>query len=463
MISFHPITLDDRPTIERYTMAAELQNCDWAFANIYCWQGLYGSECAEWEGMLFIRFHIDGGSQLAYMQPLGEVNWEQAISLLQADAAQQGQPLRLVGLTPTAQEALQTLDTVQFAYDSERAMCDYVYRREDLCSLRGKHYQPKRNHLNRFRNTYPNYRYEPLAEHHFEACMELVQAWCRQHDGCQGAALQAELEAMQRAFAHFEALGLQGGCLYVEEALAAFTYGSAVSHDTFVIHIEKADTRYEGAFTMINHAFACALDERYCWINREEDLGLEGLRKAKLSYYPSHLVEKIAARALSEEAVACRRLWQVCFPSDEASFVDKFLIRHFSPARMLAIRHEQEVVAMAHLIPFRCQWGTIGYLYGVATVPEHMGKGLATTLIQQAIDRATEEGMAAVVLIPGYVSLRHFYAKRGFVGELPIRLLAPYEFDFGTGETTRDIAMWHFCGPEQPLPELLPCQLILDE
>ena len=118
---------------------------------------------------------------------------------------------------------------------------------------------------------------------------------------------------------------------------------------------------------------------------------------------------------------------------------------------------------MAHLIPFRCQWGTIGYLYGVATAPEHTGKGLATTLIQQAIDRATEEGMAAVVLIPGDVSLRHFYAKRGFVGELPIRLLAPYEFDFGTGETTRDIAMWHFCGPEQPLPEILPCQLILDE
>ncbi len=463
MIPFRPITPADRPLIERYTLPSRLQNCDWSFANIYCWQGLYHSECAEVEGMLFVRFRIDGGQKIGYMQPLGAVDWPQAIALLAADAAAQGEPLRLMGLTPEACQALQAHFPGRFAYDVQRGLSDYIYRRSDLCRLSGKHYQPKRNHINRFSTAYPEARFEPLSGAHFEACMQLEQEWCRQHNGCREASLQAEREAMQRAFAHFEELGLQGGALYVGERLVAFTYGSAVSDECFVIHIEKADTRYEGIFAMINRAFATSLDTHYEWINREEDMGLEGLRKAKLSYAPTHLVEKWSAVQLCEQGTACRTLWQRCFAEDEASFVDSFLARYFDPSTWLTAQRDGKRVAMAHLLPFQTVWGRVGYLYGVATDPAYQRQGLAGELIARAKAAAVERQMAALVLIPGSDTLRDFYRRHGFEGAVPIRFVTPDDFDFGTGDVTRDCAMWYFPAEAHPIPDELLCHYDAEE
>ena len=120
-----------------------------------------------------IRFRIDGGEQIGYMQPLGVMDWGSLLTALEADAAQWGQPLRLVGLDAATRDELQALFPDRFAFDRSRAMADYIYRREDLCLLRGKDYQPKRNHINRFRATYPDACYEPLTTTHFDECPPL--------------------------------------------------------------------------------------------------------------------------------------------------------------------------------------------------------------------------------------------------------------------------------------------------
>lgn len=458
MIPFRPLTLEDRTLIEQYTLPLDMQNCDLAFANCYCWRKVYRSEVAVVDGALVIRFRIDGGDRIGYMQPLGVQDWSSLIEQLAHDAAQQGQPLRLVGLDTATRRLLHEQFGERFAFDRSRALSDYIYRRSDLCQLRGKDYQPKRNHINRFQAAYPDARYEVLTEAHFEACMQLEQAWCRQHDGCRERSMQFEREAMQCAFRHFRELGLQGGCLLVDGAIVAFTYGSAVNHNTFVIHAEKADTRYEGAFAMINRSFAESLDSSIEWINREEDLGIEGLRKAKRSYYPAHLVDKYMAVALSAEARACRRLWHVAFPEDDHAFVDRFLVRYFQPQQLLSIDHDGQLAAMAHLIPFDTEWGKVGYLYGVATHPAFRRHGYASTLIEQALQQAREAGFAAVCLIPNGETLRQFYARRGFEGEVPIRFVLPDRFDFGTGDEASDRAMWHFCDVAYPIPETLLCR-----
>lgn len=458
MLIFKPVTGADRAVIERYTRGTTLQNCDYAFANMVCWQGVYRSEWTEAAGFLVIRFRINGGDEVGYMQPIGSGDFTTLLPLLTEDAHRIGQPLRLVGLTDEAWQQLQETAPERFAAEADRNLCDYIYRREDLVTLRGRHYQPKRNHLNRFRSSYPDYRYEPLTARHAAACMGLSGEWCRQHGGCQDAALSAEQAAMQCAFDHFEELGLQGGALYVGEQLVAFSYGSVVGDETFVVHVEKADTRYEGAFTMINRLLAEQVGAAIRWINREEDLGIEGLRKAKLSYCPTLLLRKWMAVEQSDEAQRCRQLWQLCFPSDERTFIDHFLLHYYRRERMLTQEREGKMVAMAHLLDFASDEGRMSYLFGVATDPEWRGKGLATVLIEEAKKRAAAAGNWAVVLIAASPSLRSFYAERGFRGEVPIRLLAPDHFDFGTGDAAADRAMLAPCtahNAEEPLPEEL--------
>lgn len=458
LLPFKPVELGDRAAIERRTVPSGLTNCDLAFANMYCWQESYRSEWCEVDGLLVIRFRIDGGERIGYMQPVGTGDFTRILPLLEADAAAHDQPLRLIGLTDEAAAALP--DDGRFVRYADRDFADYLYRREELCRLGGRHYQPKRNHINRFLAAWPDYRYEPLTERHFAACLELDERWCHRHEGADDeAAVLAERRAIRRAFAAFDALGLRGGCLFAEERLVAFTYGSAINPETFDIHVEKADTRYEGAFAMINRLFAEQLPDTVRFINREEDLGIEGLRRAKLSYYPALLPDKVRALRLGAGEQACKRLWESCFPEDDPLFVDRFLLGHYLRRRMLAARSGETIVSMLHRIPFDSEAGRMSYLYAVATDPAHRGRGHASRLVEEAVRAALAEGDAALFLIAADEGLRAFYRRFGFEGDIPVRFHTPDGFDFGTGDPTRDRAMLLRLDPSIPLPERLDCHL----
>ena len=473
-LSFKPLELGDRARIEHYTIPSPLTNCDLAFANMYCWQPTYRSEWTEIDGFLVIRFRIDGGARVAYMQPVGEGDFTPLLPRLAADAATWGQPLRLVGLTDEAAGRLRALGAAPGRLRlpdgvghpilaADRDLADYIYLREDLCRLSGRRHQPKRNHINRFLAAYPDYRFEPLTPDRFEECMRLEQAWYRRHEGVDGEEeIQAERQAIRRAFGAFEALGLRGGCLYVGDRMVAFTYGSAVNRETFDIHVEKADTSYEGAFAMINRLFAETLPEQYRYINREEDLGVEGLRRAKLSYEPCRLSDKLRALFPEEEELACKRLWQSCFPEDDEAFVDRFLLVHYVRGRMLVRRQEGRIAAMLHRIPFESGIGRLSYLYGVATDPDCRRRGYASELVQEAVRRSREAGDAALFLIAADASLRDFYARFGFEGEVPVLFRSADGFDFGTGDPAGDRAMVLRLDPAVPLPEQLVCREAAD-
>ena len=373
MIEFKPVRLEDRAVIERYTMRSGICNCDLAFANMYCWQQVYHSAWAEIDGFLVIRFRIDGGEKIGYMQPVGEGDFAPLIPTLRADAHAHGQRLRIIGLTDEGREMIRRMHIGLFAFESDRALEDYVYNADDLRNLPGRRYQPKRNHINRFLAEYPDYRYEELTHDRFDECMALEREWRRAHEG-HTSELCAEQRAMQRGFEHFGELGMQGGCIYVGDRLVAFTYGSAVNDHTFDTHVEKADTEYDGAFTIINKLFAQHLDPRFTLINREEDLGIEGLRQAKLSYHPAFLQHKFTAIHLHPDEIACKELWQAAFGDDE-QFVDSFLMRYYSHHRMLTAECDGRTAAMLHLLPFETPLGRTTYIYGVATDPACRHRG----------------------------------------------------------------------------------------
>ena len=300
--------------------------------------------------------------------------------------------------TDEGREMVRNMHAGLFAFESDRGMEDYVYNADDLRNLTGRKYQPKRNHINRFMAEYPDFRYEQLTRERFGECMQLEREWRRAHEG-HTSELCAEQRAMQRAFEHFEELEMLGGCIYVGDRLIAFTYGSAVNDHTFDTHVEKADTDYDGAFTIINKLFAQHLPARFTMINREEDLRIDGLRQSKLSYHPAVIQHKYAAIHLHPDEIACKELWTAAFGDDE-QFVDSFLMRYYSRRRMLTAECEGRTAAMLHLVPFESELGRSTYIYGVATAPEFRRRGLAGKLMREAMRLIGEQGDEAAFLIP---------------------------------------------------------------
>lgn len=458
MITFKPITIEDKAEIESFTLPYAPANCDLAFANMFCWQFQFKTAWSVVDGFLVIRFQIGGSDRIGYMQPVGAGDFTPVLRHLEEDILAAGQRLRIIDMTPEGLEKLRSVGHCQFAFASDRNLEDYVYNASDLRDLPGRKYQSKRNHINRFEAEY-EYRYEPMTRDHAAECMRLEAEWRKTRSGHTGE-LSAEQRAMQRAFAHFDRLGLIGGCIYVGDKLVVFTYGSPINDHTFCVHVEKADTEYDGAFTIINREFVAHLPEQYTLIDREEDLGIPGLRQAKLSYHPAFLEKKYTALCLYPDEIACKRLWIKCF-GDEETFIDSFLIGHYSRKRMLAAEEDGRLAAMLHLIPFESELGRTTYIYGVATDPDYRGRGLASGLMREAMRRIAEEGADAAILIPSQESLKDFYAPFGFEDRsLPVVFEAPDDFDFGSGNQEQDRAMVWRRNNSAPLPERLHCRLL---
>lgn len=450
MIQFHPIQLSDKPHIDSLLSRAVAPICDYTFANIYAWQPAYHTTWAEVEGALVVRFVLDD-EQMGYMI-VGAEDYGRVLTALHHEAERQNQPLRLVGMS--GDDAAQFVRWAEEHGGAEQyAMCDnpdyrdYIYSVDELSTLVGRKYQPKRNHINKFESKY-TYEFAPLSAQYFQECLCLECRWqlrkavmdnpdmAREHE-CKDT---AEKTAIRRALDAYEQLGLYGGVLLVDGHVAAFTYGSALSEDTFCTHIEKADATLDGIFPMINRLFARALQERgFSYVNREEDMGLAGLRRSKHSFYPVRLQEKIGVRALSPREVECRALWMDVF-GDSREEVDRFLLEHHGEENLLTHSEQGRVVSMLHIVELRTDYGPTAYLYAIATDRQWRGRGYASALILRAIDISRARGYGAVMLIPSDPSLVEYYKRFGF-GEPSYKLDFSNGYDFGTGESERDVAV----------------------
>lgn len=301
MLHFKDIEITDKEAIQAYTLHSPRRNCDLSFSNLCSWRFMYNTRFAEYEGFLLLKFWADG--ELVYMMPIGSGNLAKAIKALYEDAHAEGQHLCLLGVCSNMRADLEALFPGQFIFTADRDYADYLYLRTDLATLAGKKFQPKRNHINKFKRLYPDYQYTAITPDRIAECMELEALWCKANDCDQQEGTGNERRALVYALQHFEELGLSGGILHVEGRIAAFTFGMPINQDTFGVHVEKADTTVEGAYAMINYEFARHVPEQYLYLNREEDLGIEGLRRAKLSYQPAVILEKYSA-CLKAEPVA---------------------------------------------------------------------------------------------------------------------------------------------------------------
>jgi hypothetical protein len=291
-MTFHPLTLTDREAMQAVTLPSGRRNCNYNFANLVGWQFWYYTEVCILENTVVLRYTFDG--QRAYMVCTSEAL---SLELIEALLDDSNGDLTLIGLEDSQVVQLSTLNSkLSTNVEPLRDQYDYIYRRTDLATLHGRHLDAKRNHIHRFRAEHPDFEYRPLTTESFDECRRLTEIWQEeknQNDNeneNRNETINAELRVMDTIFSNWDALGMIGGSIFVDGRMVAFTYGSAVTTDTFDVCVEKADRHVEGAFAIINQQFAEHLPEQYVYLNREEDMGIPGLRQAKLSYHPEILL-----------------------------------------------------------------------------------------------------------------------------------------------------------------------------
>ena len=291
MLNFQPVRIEDRDAINEFLLKSTYRNCDFSFSNILCWKHKYDTTFTIVDGFLFFRFFVSHRNP-GYMMPLGDKNIKNAIETLKIDAKERGEHLILYAITREMFSQIEAACPGEFEYKSNKDWFEYIYDTQDLITLKGKKFQSKRNHINKFKKTY-EFEYLPITRDIIPDCLTLYYEWCRENGGCnEDTSLIEERHATQKAFHYFEQLELRGGAIRVNGKIIAYSYGNPLTEDTFGVHAEKSLYDIDGGFSAINQMFAEHECAGFKYINREEDLGLESLRKAKESYHPVILLEK---------------------------------------------------------------------------------------------------------------------------------------------------------------------------
>ncbi|MGI5902055.1 MAG: DUF2156 domain-containing protein [Desulfitobacteriia bacterium] len=298
MINFKKIRLEDKEWIRTLLKSADMGGCHQNFTNLFTWSGFFGYRVARINDFLVVKGELEDNEKY-YLYPAGTGDIKPVLESMFEDAEKSGHDFKLLGLSEDNREELSGLYPGFFKYEYMRNSSDYVYLLDKLINLKGNKLSSKRNHINFFkRHNKDNWSFELITADNLEECREMNKAWCLEHDCKDDIYLFSEYCAVRRCFDNFFELGLEGGLIRVGGKIVAFTMGEVLNSDTYVIHVEKAFDYVRGAYQMINREFAVYVREKYphlTYMNREEDMGHEGLRKAKLSYRPDKMEDKYAA------------------------------------------------------------------------------------------------------------------------------------------------------------------------
>ena len=299
MISFQRVQLEDLPRLQPILYASGNQGCEFTFPNQYIWGR---QEYAFVEGCLVLFAHWDG--QSTYVYPVGDGDRKAAVQRLIEDARIRGVPFRLSGINDRSMEELEEYFPDLFHFQARRGTFDYIYDIHRLADLGGKKLQQKRNHINRFIDAHPDWTTEPIGPENFAECQTMIANWyALQGEDHPDKDFLLEKRAIRRTFEAYEPLHMEGLVIRTEGQIVALTMGSPINDQIFDVNFEKAYADIQGAYAIVNREFARMLRERYPtlkYLNREEDMGLPGLRKSKESYHPDFLVHKYRAY-LAEE------------------------------------------------------------------------------------------------------------------------------------------------------------------
>ena len=296
MISFHPVTLCDKPWVDEIVSKENSPSADYNFGNIYIWDKHYRQLICRLGDRMLTKLRYDG--KPAFVFPVGSGELRPAIEALREFAAYRGYPFCLRGITEKHREMLERQYPGRFDYTEDGDNFDYIYSAEKLSSYAGKSLHGKKNHCNRF-EAENDWDFVPLSRELIPRCLDMLAFWSEENAARLDGSISYEHDAIIRAFAAFESLGLDGGVLRAGGKILGFTIGELSCGNTFDVHFEKAEPAVNGAYPMVCREFTRMLMKKYPllqYMNREDDMGLDSLRISKQSYKPEYLLKKYTAR-----------------------------------------------------------------------------------------------------------------------------------------------------------------------
>ena len=299
-MNFKEININSKKELDPYFDIVDYEACEYCFATLYLWQHVYKTRYYIGEDFAVIMAENEGNTfsilPLATKERLPEV-----IDFVVKYFTKEGKKVCFRGVTKEVVQVLNENYPEQFEYTEERDLFDYVYDGESLRTLAGKKNQKKRNHLNYFLKEFEGrYEYKLLNEENFDECLELLKEWTlkKEENDEHDEGIDDEYIGIKKIFKDYELLKdkLKIAVVYVDNKLEAFTIGELINPNMALVHIEKANPNIRGLYQYINQQFILNEFPEVEFVNREEDLGIPGLRKAKLSYHPVRFVEKYTVR-----------------------------------------------------------------------------------------------------------------------------------------------------------------------
>lgn len=296
MIEFKSPQVSDRQWVNEKAIKACYMNMEYSFGILYLWSVAYKTEIANVDGFLAARslYSAENVEKNIYLFPVGgEGDVKPVIEKLRQQSHLEGEKLTIYGVTDCTKSILESLYPNEFSYQLNRTTFEYIYNVDDLANLSGKKYHSKRNHITRFEREYYDWTYETITPENLVECMQMCDKWYIENDIENNPGLQDEKVAINLAMNDFFSLGFEGGLIRSGGKVVAFTFGERLNSNTFILHVEKAFYYMTGGYAIINREFVRNhLVGHYDYVNREDDVGDENIRKAKLSYNPAILLEK---------------------------------------------------------------------------------------------------------------------------------------------------------------------------
>ncbi len=285
---FRGLVLDDKPLFDKLFSIYPPMISEFTFTNLFIWRDFYKIKISLIDNFLCIL--SDREKDPFFFPPIGEGDLKKCIQ----DLFEYLKGRNTLASIQRADERV--VSKVEFNGSGinvtpERDQFDYVYLVDDLIKLNGRRYHRKRNHIVRFKENF-NFQYTSMTTDLIEECLSLQTHWCNLKHCELDQGLMNESLAIKEALLNYEKLSIRGGVILIDGEVEAFSLGEPLNPDTVVIHIEKANPLFEGIYSVINHAFLEHEWNKYKFVNREQDMGIEGLRKAKESYFPDHMVKK---------------------------------------------------------------------------------------------------------------------------------------------------------------------------
>lgn len=293
MLEFHKIDIDSKKIFDNFFANKISQNAGNSFTNLFAYDFIYPAEFAVVDNTILSRIRL-GKNHISYYEPQ---NCEIVRYMSEIDKLNRKENNK-VSFILEYKESIEFFKSQGYTVEYADTLSEYVYSREKLQNLSGKKLQPKRNHINKFLSLYPSWEYVEISEQDKRDCLHLTDVWLEQELNISPQFKQdysTERKVIETLFDNFKKLGLYGGAIKIDKQIVAYSMGTFIREDTFNTNIEKANRKFEGAYTIINREIAKHLPAQIQYINREEDKGIMGLRKAKQSYYPLQMVEKYVA------------------------------------------------------------------------------------------------------------------------------------------------------------------------